>query len=191
MQSLLLWRERRADVLRSLRKERFTPLHFFFVVFSYISCYTRDSTWTVVSGHLEPVCDVKTDFLGYAVDWIRMRTKSVWIAWFIRSSFTASKNVSQLSRQINGLKSSGSLDFKSGAISLLNDAHRQTRRHGGETSYFGGSQYDIHSSDCIESKGKGIFLTLLDLFASFELLQNAFVHLWIMLVLVFSWTIKW
>ncbi len=69
-------RERRADVLRSLRKERFTPLHFFFVVFSYIWCYTRDSPWTVVSGHLEPVCDVKTDFLGYAVDWIRMRTKS-------------------------------------------------------------------------------------------------------------------
>lgn len=55
-------------------------------------------------------------------------------------------------------------------ISLLNDAHRQTRRHGGETSYFGGSQYDIHSSDCPESKGKGIFLTSLDLFDSFELL---------------------
>lgn len=55
-------------------------------------------------------------------------------------------------------------------ISLLNDAHRQTRRHGGKTSYFGGSQYDIHSSDCPESKGKGIFLTSLDLFASFELL---------------------
>lgn len=46
---------------------------------------------------------------------------------------------------------------ESGAISLLNDAHRQTRRHGGETSYFGGSQYDIHSSDCPESKGKGVF----------------------------------
>lgn len=58
-------------------------------------------------------------------------------------------------------------------IYLVKDAHRQTRRHGGETSHFGGSQYDIHSSDCPELKGKAVFIAWLNLFVCSELLYSA------------------
>ncbi len=158
-------RDRRADALRSLRKS---------VLLLFLSFLLSSVIFGVI--RMTPPDLLFLDTWNWSVMWklIFLDTPwigcEVWIVWFICSSFTSSRNVSQPSRQINGLKSSGVWTLNRELISLLNDAHRQTRRHGGETSYFGGSQYDIHSSDCLESEGKGIFLTSLDLFASFELL---------------------
>lgn len=136
--------------------ERFLLICLSFSLTSFIFLVIRMNSWT----HL--VCGVITIFLDRIRCLIWMRLE-VWVVWFIYSSTSSPLPIMFLNSQDRLMvwRAVGDWTLNQELVCLLNDAHKQTRRHGGETSHFGGSQYDIHPSDCPEFKGKGILITWL------------------------------